>query len=183
MKKVILIALLAPVIVFAQKSNVNLIENGKYLGVMPVKDESIFYTEVVQLDSSATKDELYKRAKRFFFDTYKSGKEVIQLDDKENGEVDGKGNLLVLWKYSALAGPTSVRISEMVKIFVKDGRYKYEVSDFRISVQNQPDMQLETFLADRVDNKRKFIPVADHAVLSLIDALKAEMNKKATPDF
>ena len=62
----------------------------KLLGILPLKDGKVTYTDVIQLQG-VSKDEMYKRAKHWFVDTFNSGKDVIQLDDKKNGEVIGKG--------------------------------------------------------------------------------------------
>lgn len=181
MKKILFLSLFAPTICFAQKYAA-LIQDGKFLGVMPAVNESIFYSGVVNVDS-ASKVDLYNRGKRFFVDSYKSAKDVIQLDDKENGEIDGKGFFKTSWEFSGFAGPTNVSIYETVKLFVKDGKYKYEISNFTIAVEGQNPMSLEAFLADRPANKKKFIPNADNGVVTLIEALKIYMNKKIVSDF
>ena len=53
------------------------------------------YTEVVQLDTTYKKDVLYKNSKLFFADAFKSAKDVLQYDDREEGKVIGKGNLSI----------------------------------------------------------------------------------------
>ena len=57
------------------------------------------------------------RAKKWFVDNYKSAKDVIQLDDKENGEITGTGNFKISY-YTR-----KPYISHTISIFVKEGRY------------------------------------------------------------
>ena len=62
----------------------------KLLDILPLQGGKVDYTEVVHVDS-VSKNELYARAKLWLVDTYKSSINVIQLEDKENGEIIGKG--------------------------------------------------------------------------------------------
>lgn len=75
------------------------------------------------------KDILYSKSKQWLTVYYKSSKDVIQLDDKENGIIIGKGNFV----YHAL-GMTYASYEGWVnytfKIQVKDGRLKFEIYDF-----------------------------------------------------
>lgn len=74
----------------------NVFGQSKLLEIFPIENGKATYTGIVQVDS-VSKDELYKRAKRWFVDTYKSAKAVIELDDKENGEIIGNGDLETYW--------------------------------------------------------------------------------------
>ena len=56
------------------------------------------YSSIITLDSTYKKDDLYRNAKLYFVDNYKSAKDVIQYDDKDQGKVIGKG-LLYLKDY------------------------------------------------------------------------------------
>jgi len=98
----------------------------KFLDILPLQDSIVTYSGVVQVDS-ADMNTLYLRAKKWFVMTYKSAKDVIQLDDKENGEITGKGDFKI--EYYNLAP----NISHTISIFVKDGRYKYVITQFSYS--------------------------------------------------
>lgn len=50
----------------------------------------ITYTEVVNVDTSLSKLELYSRAKEWFAKAYNSSQNVIQIEDKESGKIVGK---------------------------------------------------------------------------------------------
>jgi hypothetical protein len=151
----------------------------KLLEILPLKDGKVTYTEVVKVDTLLNKDEIYKRVKRWFVDTYKSGKDVIQLDDKDNGEVIGKGNFSVLWQINFMGG-MNINIWETIKINIKDGRYKYEITDFRAKylslgaqgvARQEIDMALEDWNKGRDDNNKKVYPKIDTEVQTLINSL------------
>lgn len=85
------------------------------------------YTEVIHVEG-ATKAELYNRAKSWFATTCVDAKEVIQVDtgDKIIGRVTEP------YTQSFLTGKdqTTGEISYLIKIYIKEGRYKYVLSNF-----------------------------------------------------
>ena len=87
------------------------------------------YTEVIQVDS-VTNIELYNRAKLWFATVYNSSNDVLQLENKEEGQLIGKA--IMKYNPTVLSGSETTKgsIKYTIKIFVKDGRYKYEISDF-----------------------------------------------------
>lgn len=95
----------------------------------------IYFNEVIQVDS-ITKDLLYYNAKVFFAEVFKSANDVIQMDDKENGVLIGKGFTNVYAKavfrdgliiYLDFTG--TVQMWYTIKIQCKDNRYKYDIYD------------------------------------------------------
>ena len=99
--------------------------------IFPTKNEAAFYTKTVALDSSFNKNLLFLNAKKWFANYYKSANAVIQLDDKENGVIIGKGNFDANYTPSALFGLNyTVLVRNVVEINVKYGKYKYEIRDF-----------------------------------------------------
>jgi hypothetical protein len=48
------------------------------------------YSKVVEVEG-INKDELWQRVNDYFIYTYRSGKDVIQFQDKENGQIIGRG--------------------------------------------------------------------------------------------
>ena len=89
----------------------------------------ILYTEVVQV-LGASQAELYTRAKLWFASNFKSAKAVVQADEKEAGVVQGSAfqNISIM----ALGMPSHIRLWYTVKMALKDGRYKYEITDFQV---------------------------------------------------
>lgn len=92
------------------------------------KPVSIEYSEVVKVDSSITKDELFNRARSWFVDYYKDAKEVLQVSDKETGELQGAP--LHEFSYLVMMTTYSVPITYRVSVLVKDGRYKVRAYQF-----------------------------------------------------
>lgn len=72
-------------------------QDQKLLDILPMKDGKVVYTGIIQVDST-DKSKLYNKVKKWFVEQYKSAKDVIQLDDKENGEVIGKGYFGTVWQ-------------------------------------------------------------------------------------
>lgn len=94
----------------------------------PIDKETnkIMFTEVVTVDS-ATKNELYLRAREWFAKTYNNSKDVIQMDDKEAGKIVGKGAFKVYAHNMGLRDYGLVTYT--ISITAKDGRFKYELTD------------------------------------------------------
>jgi hypothetical protein len=90
----------------------------------------ISFSEVVIVDSTLDKNHLFSSGRSWFNNSFRDSKEVLQIQDKESGELSGKG----LFTYSpnafALSACTKGTIRFTVSIHVKDGRYKYVLSDF-----------------------------------------------------
>lgn len=95
----------------------------------PTADGKINYSEVVPVEG-ASKDELYARAKIWFANSFHSSNHVVQLDDKDNGIVLGKGKIIdessdgkKTWEFT-------------VKIQLKEGRYKVNLYDIYYKFEN-----------------------------------------------
>ena len=91
--------------------------------------EQLTYTEVIQSDSTS-KNVLYNRAKLWFTTVYNSSSDVLQMDNKEEGQIIGKA--IMKYNPTVFSGSEQTKgtIKYTIKIFVKDGRYKYEITDF-----------------------------------------------------
>lgn len=82
--------------------------------------KEICYNQVVQLDSSISKSNLYANARSWVFDLFQDSKEVLHIEDPVTGEMAGKGNLSV----------SSGRVFFTFKLEFKNGRYRYSFYDF-----------------------------------------------------
>lgn len=91
---------------------------------------AISYQEVVKVDSTISSKELYLRARSWFAETYKSSQDVIQMDDKESGKIIGKGAIKYYSNVFVGSEGTKGFIFYTITVQVKDGRYKYEITDF-----------------------------------------------------
>ncbi len=59
---------------------------------MAQKDTAIKFWGIENVNN-ASKDQLYQRGRAWFNSSFKSSKDVLQIQDKETGELAGKGNL------------------------------------------------------------------------------------------
>jgi hypothetical protein len=101
-----------------EKKN-NSVETGKPL----------IFEKVIQVPE-LSKTDIYELARIWFTESFTNADNVLQIKDKEAGQLIGKGS----FKYtkSGLTTTTSVNgnIEFLIKIFAKDGRYKYIITDF-----------------------------------------------------
>jgi len=107
---------------------------------LPWRDGRIVFTDVIKIDS-IDKTSLYLRAKKFFVNTFNSGKDVIQFDDRETATVIGRG-----WQEGI-----GSQIWYSIKIQAKDGRVRYEIYDFLVKTYPSQYVvstttQIESFL-------------------------------------
>jgi hypothetical protein len=118
----IILTFLSVSIAFGQKESLTL----------PVDSATnkITYSDVVHVDSFSSKLELFSRAKEWFTKTYKSSTSVIQMEDREDGKIIGKGLLKVYMTTILGSKLESGYINYTISIYTKDGRYKYEITDF-----------------------------------------------------
>jgi hypothetical protein len=141
---------------------------------LPKKDGKVTYTNVINVDS-VRKDELFVRAKKWFATTYKSANDVIQMDDKDAGEIVGKGNMQI--KYYA----RNPRISHTITISVKDGKYRYTISDLEYSDIQGDKFNIENF-PKAWFGEQKLYDAIDSNVKVIIESIKAAMNSSKNND-
>lgn len=191
MKKILFLIACLPVLCFGQLSNKQQKLVDKYAldsanRIFPQIDGQIIYTGIVQVDS-AKKDELFNRAKAWFVTQYKSANDVIQMEDKEAGILMGKGLFVELYNFGFLVGPVSVNVYHTVKVYVKDGKYKYEITDLNGKYYERPSKYssggLQSMPIGNVlgpgnkKNYKKFLEDTNAHVNSIIASLQYEMNK------
>jgi hypothetical protein len=87
------------------------------------------FSEVIKVDS-ISKNELYNRAKLWFDNIYKDAKDVLQLDNKEEGQIIGTSFISYNPKVVFGNDQTKGNIKYTIKIFLNDSRYEYEIADF-----------------------------------------------------
>jgi hypothetical protein len=95
--------------------------------------EPLTYENVIQVDSTINMEQLYNRGYNWIVSTFKNPQKVIQLEDKEKGQLICKGNFEYNQSKFAWGGSETTKgyIDFTVKLFFKDGRYKYQFTDFR----------------------------------------------------
>jgi len=173
-----IIFILLPLFAFTQNPS------SLHYGIMPTVNSKITYTGVVQADSIAA-SELYRRAKKFVAMNYKSAKDVIQYDDPQKGELICKGSVKQSWQ-SSYSDIQDTYVTHTFSIECRDGRYKYSITDLRItyayfspaanSIQDV-DMELEQWNVARPKNLVKYLEPLDIEFKSLISAMESSLSK------
>ena len=92
--------------------------------------EKLFYSGIITTDSTLKKDDLFISARAWYNKTFNSSKDVIQIIDKETGDISGKGTFKYASNVFRGNDKTAGYINFSISIFVKEGKYKYEFSDF-----------------------------------------------------
>jgi len=128
------------------------------------------YTEVVEVKGK-TADQLYSSAREWFAETFNSANDVLQMDDPTAGKLIGKGYTVISESYVTkvalmqIPGQIDFKLWYTVKIYIKEGRYKYEIKDFYTQFNNVSSQQIA------YDNSKKPYSVIEDSL---------EYYKKAT---
>lgn len=116
MKKLLLVIVLLPMFSLAQQ----IVVDGEY----------IHHEEIIKADSTMSASQLYSKGIEWFATSYKNSKYVIQMQDKEAGIIVGKAGFTVSLPGKGLIPSTEEFVDYTIKLYFKDGRLKYQVSDF-----------------------------------------------------
>lgn len=104
-----------------------------FYGQTQSSDSLLIYTGIASVDSS-TQKELALRARQWFSDNFKNPKDVLQINDIENGELSGNGS----FRYSAtlkaygITQATAGFITVKISVWTKDNKYKFEIGPFSV---------------------------------------------------
>jgi hypothetical protein len=93
--------------------------------IIPTKDGRIFYEQVASCTDN--RKELFLKARKWFVDTFKNAKSVLQMEDKEDGKLAGKA----FYQYTFNNGISNsdVSIFFTLNIDIKDKKYRVQFYD------------------------------------------------------
>jgi hypothetical protein len=131
---------------------------------------------VVQDVASTSQSELYSRAKIWFVNNFRDAKEVVQLDDKENGLIMGKGNFYVSYGFMGL--PVSERMNFTVSIRVKDNKFKAQITGMQL--RSEPSKYQPTAIDTPVELYNTEKPNKNKTIQKIIAATIEQSNKILT---
>jgi hypothetical protein len=94
----------------------------------------IKFEEVVNIENITAKD-LYTRANIWLSETYNSSNSVIQMNNADEGIIIGKPVFQYHTSISSVATAIDGPVNYTIKISVKDGKYKCELSNFNHKAQ------------------------------------------------
>jgi hypothetical protein len=161
---------------------------------LSTKDGKVFYESIVDMQSK-TKDQLYKAARKWFVDSFNNSKSVLRTEDKEGGELVGKGNFLIS-ENGGFMITNNYRFDFTIEVVCKDNKYRVRIYDISYTMTNPPTGIMPSTVADlpaegyndrlkKSKNKR----VHENALLldlkfkSMIDSLKVKMTSATNDDF
>ena len=148
------------------------------LRMIPFKNDVPYFERVVELDSSYTKEALYANAKKWFIQIFPDLREVIQLDDKDGGEIIGKGILPIHWHY---IGAEKNYQKFTIAISLKNGKYRFRIYDV-----TYPDFSYERFYNWALKGRKQalnFFEGIYNANDIFIASLLQEMKRKPVQDW
>ena len=97
-------------------------------------DTLITYSSINYVDS-VSKNELFDRAKLWIANSFKDGKTVIQIENRDLGQILCKGNFPTYYTYKTIgARKIPVDCFFTINMLFKDGKYKVDIYD--LSVKN-----------------------------------------------
>ena len=164
--------------------------NALYKYEFPIDEKTglITFEEVIKTPGK-DKNQLYAIYREWYVNFFRSADDVLQMDDKENGVLIGKGFQDITFKVIGMN--LTEKLYYKVKFILKDGRFKYVISD--LQTQQYPyqgnsspnKVRCEVALIDLLYSKRGKINKINRnckeavltAVLSLIDNIKNSSNK------
>lgn len=147
----------------------------KLYDILPLENGNVIYTEVLKV-KNIDKEELYNKAKKWIVLTYKSANNVIQLDDKEEGVIIGKGYFDINY-YSR-----NPKIEHTIQIETKNERFKYTISNFIYSDKQGSTFAIETF-PKRWAGEKKLYRTLDAKTQRIITNLKNSMKTESNNDW
>jgi hypothetical protein len=98
----------------------------------------ISYEGVVEVPG-VSKTDLYRRAYEWVAKTYRSANDVIQMQDKEAGQLVAKGLTRVYTKSIGMTVDAGV-VRHTLTVYVKDGRYKYVLTNLTHEAGSAPNI-------------------------------------------
>jgi len=134
MKRLFLIAIIAVASVAAKAQN----KGGIQLDSIPVVDGKYQFQEVVNVDNTITKDQLYKKAKAYFVDVFTGAKDAFQFEDAQEGKIVGKGQLTVSDYKSVFPSVAVLKwdVNYNTEIICKDGKYRVRIYDIVVTKES-----------------------------------------------
>lgn len=118
----------------SKKMKANLFTIGiiSILAIAAQSQDPLTFEDVVYVDSLIGKEELFNRGNQWIVSIFKNPQKVIQLSDREEGQIICKGNFEYNQKKFIWGGSETTKgyINFTIKLFFKEGRYKYIFTDF-----------------------------------------------------
>lgn len=179
MKRLLLLLLiLLPIFLYAQDTS-----NHKLIGIVPYENLSVRYKGVIEVPGLSGAD-IYNRAKKWVAQNYRSSKDVIQLDNKETGEIIVKGYATLDYSHPLYAGIW--RSYHILFIQIKEGKYRYEMTIPTITTTiNMSDENTPTYYVRHLSakNSKKMLIALDQTSRATLQSLENSATASQTDNW
>jgi len=92
-----------------------------------------YYREVIQVDGMTT-EELHKKSRVWFAETFIDSKVVLEIDEVQDGLLLGKGRLPFVIRYGMMDRPHFIHA--IIKVESRDGRARFSIEGINIENEN-----------------------------------------------
>ncbi len=151
------------------------------------------------IETSGTKADLFNKGKAWFTASFKEINLVVQKEDTATGTLIGNGNLTYAFIYTSqtkksklISYPANGKASFTLKLFFKDGKFKYIISNIKTSndlsyFSTDADFYKPTVEA-AITGKESAAGInlysgLNNAIHKIIDSLTKAMTLKGESDF
>ncbi|MGJ1329368.1 DUF4468 domain-containing protein [Sphingobacterium multivorum] len=128
----------------------------------------IEYKEVVEVPKSSKKD-IFLKTQIFFANTFRSAKNVIDLNDPESGIIIGSGNFIIHPTYLGIPQDELIRFT--IKVECKDDRYRYTINSFSNSLHNLNELN------SYADGTKKNLNTPKKYAIKIINGIDLKINE------
>lgn len=156
---------------------------------LPVTNGELKYEDVVDAPE-ITSNQLYKNAKLWFLNTFKSSEDVITFEDPEIGIIAGNGLFNIYSEF--MNRPIERTVYFSVRIEVKENKFRYSISDLSVgSSISEPYPVIKQFHPDflfkkngkPVESEWKFAWSYEKQIEALEDSIKTTIPNTKSKDW
>jgi hypothetical protein len=151
---------------------------------IPNRDGEIMYELIDSSVIGKSKDEVFRASQATLVEAFKDSKDVLEVIDKEDGHLMGKGN--TTYYFNAGLYRANIRLPFVIDIRAKDGRYRIQLRDLNTyTYWNEVNGKITTEERDfsSLPSKGKgyqedFLSLMDKRLKAIIVGLQDGINKK-----
>ena len=144
--------------------------------VLPSREGKVFY-ELVDSSFKKNKTDVYNSAKLWFAEIFKDSKYVLELQDKDLGELMGKGN----FPYSAVYNGVTLSSDCFFDIKVSCRENKYRLQIYNISIRlrgSESGTSIDGLNSTKEPLMQAHIRAIDNRVTEIIKSSKTAIAQK-----
>jgi Domain of unknown function (DUF4468) with TBP-like fold len=132
---------------------------------MPMKDGEVLYEFIVNVDSNYLGKDIFNKIKSWFVESFKDSKNVLEIEDLENGKLTGKGIFNIEPK---ILNSPATDCYFIINVDVKNSKYRLQIYD----------MYFERLGGNMTGDIRKAVTEIYNGIKNGIPAYKIFMDSK-----